>query len=458
MGDLSLSSARASSSSPALAVSSSPFSTGNTCSAEAGHSSVCNPETPLPAESFFLRKLSSNLYGLISTEIDDSFSDVLFYVSGSVIPLHRCILAARSPFFKTLFSKDSSYLRSFAPEKQATTEDTKLKIDFDRLLSTLKKVGGVSYGAFMATIGFLYSGQRVTTEVKCIDDHCLHEACRPVIDFAVEMLGLSSVLDVTDLKNYWEDFLQNVLEKAQVDDILPILVAAKTLGHEQLLLSSQNSVAVSNMSTIDIQKQLPMPLSEEVLLLRCKMGLLQPETLNPTHERQCQRIWKALDSHDIELVQLLLKEGKVTLDGANALHYAVAYCDTHLVNAVLQLGLSDLNARNNRGFTVLHVAAMRLDPSIVLRLLFSGANHLETTPDGRTALQLSSRLIRRLNNDSSIEIESLQKGRICVEILYQAGTNNLVDVPASPLPANDEELYERLLYLENRGNICLGSP
>lgn len=246
--------------------------------------------------------------------------------------------------------------------------------------------------------------------------------------------------------------LQELVEKAQVDEVLPVLVAAKVHGAESLLSRSQHLVAVSNMGTVDIEKQLPMPLSDEVLALRCKMGLLQPETLKPpTYEKECQRIRKALDSDDVELVQLLLKEGQVTLDGAYALHYAVAYCDPRTVKDILELGLADVNARNNRGFTVLHVASMRRDPSILVSLLYKGANVVETTPDGRTSLQLCSRLMRRLNNDSNTEATDLQKECLCVEILHQAGTKNLFEDAAFPPVADEKELLGRLFFLENRG-------
>lgn len=401
-----------------------------------------------------MQKLSSNLYSLVCTEFDHTFSDVLIYVSSSVVPLHRCILAARCPFFKTLFSKDKEYLASLVPAEQADAESMKLKIDLGKLLSSLTKIDKVNYDAFMAVIGFLYSGHRIMVEVRCIDDECLHEACRPVVDYAVEMLGLSLVFDMIDLKVFWEHYLQSVLEKAQVDEVLPILIAAKVHGADSLLSYCQHSVAISNMGTVDIEKQLPTPLPEEIICLRSKLGLLQPETLNPTHERQCQRIRKALDSHDVELVQLLLKEGRVSLDGAHALHYAVAYCDPHLVKDLLELGLADVNGRNDRGFTVLHVACMRLDPSILVSLLSKGANPLETTPDGRTSLQLCSRLMRKLNNDSIVEPSSLRKERLCVEILYQAGTRNLFEDAAFPPAADEEELLSRLFYLENR--VALG--
>lgn len=444
-------------SSPITVLTSSPFSMSNSSSTEAAHSiTVFNPPASIGDNTAF-QKLSSNIHSLIAPDSGnifsdvDIFSDVLVYVSDRAVPLHRCVLAVRCPFFMSLFSQDMTYLESLAPVGRTDTESTKLRIDLGQLLDKCPNTGRVGYDAFMVTIGFLYSGKQTIPDVKCIDDQCLHEACRPVVDFAVEMLCLSSVLNITDLKAFWQHHLHNIIEKAQVDEVLPVLVAAKVHGAVSLLSLSKHLVAISNMGSVDLEKQLPLALADEVLVLRCKMGLLQPETLNPTHEKECQRIRKALDSDDVELVQLLLKEGRVSLDGAHGLHYAVSYCDPHTVKDILELGLADVNLRNDRGFTVLHVASMRCDPSILVALLSKGAKPFETTPDGRTALQLCSRLMRRSNNESNAEAaEELRKECLSVEILYQAGMKNLFE-DATFSPAVDEkELLMRLLYLENR--------
>ncbi|KAG2398622.1 BTB/POZ domain and ankyrin repeat-containing protein [Vigna angularis] len=60
----------------------------------------------------------------------------------------------------------------------------------------------------------------------------------------------------------------------------------------------------------------------------------------------------ALDSDDVELVRLLLKEGHTTLDDAYALHYAVAYCDVKTTSELLDLGLADVNHKNHRGYSI----------------------------------------------------------------------------------------------------------
>lgn len=47
---------------------------------------------------------------------------------------------------------------------------------------------------------------------------------------------------------------------------------------------------------------------------------------------------RALDLDDIELVQMLLDEKKLDLDGAYALHYTAAYCNARTLARLLDLG------------------------------------------------------------------------------------------------------------------------
>lgn len=111
MGESSSSQAFTFSSSPALALSSPPFSISNSSSTDGAHSFVFNPPAS-SVESSTLQKLSSNINSLLSAEFDNSFSDVHIYISNCVVPLHRCILAARCPFFQVAIfqGQDISHL------------------------------------------------------------------------------------------------------------------------------------------------------------------------------------------------------------------------------------------------------------------------------------------------------------------------------------------------------------
>ena len=72
-----------------------------------------------------LHNLSSSIEGLISLHptVPDTFSDVTIYASGKAVHLHRCILAARSPFFRALFSKDRRDLSYLSPSQTSTKDD-----------------------------------------------------------------------------------------------------------------------------------------------------------------------------------------------------------------------------------------------------------------------------------------------------------------------------------------------
>ena len=84
----------------------------------------------------------------------------------------------------------------------------------------------------------------------------------------------------------------------------------------------------------------------------------------------------------------------MTLDDANALHYAASYCDSKVVAEILGLGLSNVNLKNARGYTPLHLAAMRREPAVIMSLLGKGASASETTADGQNAVSICRRLTR----------------------------------------------------------------
>lgn len=128
--------------------------------------------------------------------------------------------------------------------------------------------------------------------------------------------------------------------------------------------------------------------------------------------------------------------------------------DPHDINSVRPV-CADPNRRNERGMTVLHVAAWRRDPQAIATLLENGANLKELTSDNQTALDISKQLARKSNLDMKAES---QKQRLCISILEQAERRHTVTVPKSALamliePSTEQELMSLLLYLENRGNL-----
>lgn len=172
-------------------------------------------------------------------------------------------------------------------------------------------------------------------------------------------------------------------------------------------------------------------------------------------EKRIRRILKALESDDIELLKLLLEESNVTLDDACALHYAAAYCNSKVVNEVLELDLADVNLQNSRGYNVLHIAARRKEPSIIMGLLEKGASFLNTTRDGNTALSICRRLTRPKDyNEPTKQGKETNKDRICIDILErETNRNPMVGIMSSSSLVLADELLMRLLLFENRGNL-----
>ena len=257
-----------------------------------------------------------------------------------------------------------------------------------------------------------------------------------------------------------QNHLYVIVEKTPVEQVFLILIAAHVHGAQSLFTLCIKSIAVSHVSKVDLLKQLPVALAEEVISLRSKMNLhnMQQEITNLEHEMECQRIRKALDSDDVELVRLLLREGDVSIDEAYGLHYAVAYCAANTVLELLEIGIANPNLRNDCGFTVLHVAAIRREPSILACLLIKGANPMERTPNSQTARQLCARSIQRSDHPNHIDCgEELQKDRLSIEILDQAGRENPFANTVFPPAVDEKELFMRLLYLENRGKFFISS-
>lgn len=242
-----------------------------------------------------------------------------------------------------------------------------------------------------------------------------------------------------------------------VEDVLPILEVAFHCQLTQLFDQCIDRVARSDLEALSLEKELPHEVSENIKSLRLKSQCSDEEdnteSTDPLREKRIRRIQKALDSDDVELVKLLLTESDITLDDANALHYAVAYCDPKIVNEVLALGLADINLRNSRGYTVLHIAAMRKEPSIIVSLLARGACASELTSDGQSAVSICRRLTRPKDFHARVEKgKETKKDRLCIDVLEREMRRNPM-VPTASISSHTmaDDLHMRLLYLENRG-------
>ncbi|XP_048133753.1 BTB/POZ domain and ankyrin repeat-containing protein NPR1-like isoform X2 [Rhodamnia argentea] len=394
-----------------------------------------------PPETQALRKLSDSLesiFELPRAGSGSSFSDArIVAADGHEVSVHRCVLAARSPFFAAAFSGSESGVR---------LELKELAPDF-----------GVGNEALVVVLGYLYSG-KVKALPKavcdCVDDECSHVACRPALEFLVQVLYASFRFQIPELVALYQRRLLDILDKVSPDDILFVLTAANVCGDEYrgLLAHCVEYVARSDLDTVTLEKGLSPAIIQQIINSRLELGLNIPECIN-LPDKHVKRIHRALDSDDVDLVRLLLKEGHTTLDDAHALHYAVAYCDAKTTTELLDLGIADVNRRNARGFTVLHVAAVRKEPKVIVSLLTKGAQPSDLTPDGRKALQLCKRCTKAADYMESTEQgKPSPKDKLCVEILEQAERRepSLGEASFSLAMAGDD-LRMRLLYLENRG-------
>ncbi|CAN4081890.1 unnamed protein product [Withania somnifera] len=388
-------------------------------------------ETGTSYEIVSLSKLSNNLEQLLSNSSSE-FSDAEIVVEGVSLGVHRCILAARSDFFGDLFRK----------EKGNCGKDGKPSY----CMMDILPYGKVGYEAFHTFLSYLYSGKlkHFPPEAStCVDTLCAHDSCRPAINFHVELMYASFVFQVPELVSLFLRHLINFVGKALVEDVIPILEVAFHCQLSELLTHCVDRVAQSDLESTCIEKEVPFKVAESIKQLRLKCQV---------DEGKKNRIYKALDSDDVELVKLLLNESNISLDGAYALHYAVAYCDPKVVTEVLGLGVANVNLRNTRGYTVLHIAAMRKEPSIIVSLLTKGAHAAEITLDGQSAVSICRRLTRPKEYHAKIEQgQEANKDRVCIDVLEREMRRNLMVGDAlfsSPMLADD--LHMKLLYLENR--------
>lgn len=310
--------------------------------------------------------------------------------------------------------------------------------------------------AFALVLEYIYCG-RVGPLPKgvcmCADEECSHVGCRPLVDFMVEVLYASFTFQISELVSLFKRHLLYILDKVAIDDVPIILSVAKLCGSlcEKLLIKCTEIVVMSDLDVVTLEKALPPEIFKQVKEARATFSLqgLQSSCYPDKH---VMRIHRALDSDDVELVRLLLKEGQTSLDDAYALHYAVAHCDSKISLELLDFGLADVNHRNQRGYTVLHMAAMRKEPKLIVSLLTKGARPTDLTLDGRKAVQISRRLTKSVDYYRATEEgKASSKERLCIEILEQAERRDpLVGEASVSLAMAGDDLRGRLLYLENR--------
>ncbi|KAH9705978.1 BTB/POZ domain and ankyrin repeat-containing protein NPR2 [Citrus sinensis] len=265
---------------------------------------------------------------------------------------------------------------------------------------------------------------------------------------------------MTDLVPYRKDWLLKVVREALVEDVIPILVAALQCQLYPLCSFCIQRIARSNIDNVCLEKELPDEVSSQIKSLRVKSNQESEANIkevDPMHEKRVRRIHKALDSDDFELLNLLLNEYKVTLDDAYALHYAAAYCNPKVFKEVHNMGLADINLKDARGRTVLHVAARRKEPEVMVVLLSKGACSSETTPDGQTAVAICRRMTRRKDYiEATKQGQETNKDWLCIDVLERDMTTNSTSGNlAMSSEVIDDVFQMNLDYLENRARVAM---
>lgn len=153
----------------------------------------CNKESEKSNRE--LEKVRSDFESLTDQEL---YSDMTILVDGRRVPVHRSILAVRSPVWRKVFAEMA---------KESAGKSSKASAKFPPELELSGVVGEgrrIGYAAFKTVMGYVYGGRlRPMSSVvnECRDVTCHHLACRPAIDYAVELLNSASVFDIPELKN-----------------------------------------------------------------------------------------------------------------------------------------------------------------------------------------------------------------------------------------------------------------
>lgn len=143
-------------------------------------------------EVISLSKLSSNLEQLLVDSGCD-YSDADIIVEGISVGVHRCILASRSSFFCDLFKQ----------KKGSSGKESRPKY----CMSDLLPYGDVGYEAFLVFLSYVYTGKLKPSPMEvstCVHNVCAHDACRPAINFVVELMYASSIFQMPDLVSIFQ--------------------------------------------------------------------------------------------------------------------------------------------------------------------------------------------------------------------------------------------------------------
>ncbi|GJM91902.1 hypothetical protein PR202_ga08322 [Eleusine coracana subsp. coracana] len=407
-----------------------------------------------------LKSLSMDYLNLLIN--GQAFSDVTFNVEGRLVHAHRCILAARSLFFRKFFCGAASadqqapgallldHLSPRSPSGGASPRGGAGSSSAAAAPGAVIPVNSVSYEVFLLLLQFLYSGQVSLVPQKgeprpgCGERGCWHTHCAAAVDLALDTLAAARSFGVEELALLTQKQLAGMVEKASIEDVMKVLMASRKQDLHQLWTTCSHLVAKSGLPAEVLAKHLPLDVVAKIDELRLKSSLSRRSPFLAHHHHpsaaaagiegaidsssddhhKIRRMRRALDSSDVELVKLMVMGEGLNLDEALALHYAVENCSREVVKALLELGAADVNhPAGPAGKTPLHVAAEMVCPDMVAVLLDHHADPNVRTVDGVTPLDI----LRTLTSDflfkgavpglAHIEPNKL---RLCLELVQSA--------------------------------------
>ncbi|XP_058107079.1 BTB/POZ domain and ankyrin repeat-containing protein NOOT1-like [Magnolia sinica] len=373
-----------------------------------------------------------------------AFSDVTFSVEGRLVHAHRCILAARSLFFRKFFCGPDSPPGLDSPAGHRISSPSSSPRTSN---SHVIPVNSVGYEVFLLLLQFLYCGQVSIVPQKheprpnCGERGCWHTHCTSAVDLALDTLAAARSFGVEQLAVLTQKQLASMVEKASIEDVMKVLLVSRKQDMHQLWTTCSHLVAKSGLPPEVLAKHLPIDVVAKIEELRLKSSMARRSFLphhhphHPHHhdlgggpaeleDHKIRRMRRALDSSDVELVKLMVMGEGLNLDDALALHYAVENCSREVVKALLELGAADVNhPAGPAGKTPLHVAAEMVCPDMVAVLLDHHADPNVRTVDGVTPLDV----LRTLTSDflfkgavpglAHIEPNKL---RLCLELVQSA--------------------------------------
>jgi regulatory protein NPR1 len=140
----------------------------------------------MASEDSPIKSLSTDLLGLLTN--GRLFSDVTFEVEGQHVYAHRCVLAARSPFFRMIFCGDAQLHNDTQP-RPGTPQ--------------IIPVGIVGFEVFKLLLQFLYGGKfsfsSPSVASACREKLCRHTHCTSAVEFGLETLNAAHFFGVDEL-------------------------------------------------------------------------------------------------------------------------------------------------------------------------------------------------------------------------------------------------------------------